>query len=314
MRCSEAEVLFSDWQDGLLGEDEAKQLERHLRECVSCCEREEGLRALAVCLRQLPAVEPPVGLEARIFSALAASESDEVRVPSPKRASGFVLECNEAQDAFTGALEETLVTEDRLAFEHHLASCDACRKAFAQFVSVVQLLAKVTPVPVPEDLAERILNGLRQVSRPVGGRASRTTPARAVKPRWNHFLSGLVGAAATAAAVFVWSYLPGVGVPKLEARAVPVSQDVAVHIQFEADERLDGVVFQVDLPEGLKFIDDSSSPLLAQSVSWRGALEKGKTVVPIVVRGTRPGNYTIEAVVRKGPLIRRTTVVLPVEG
>jgi anti-sigma factor RsiW len=314
VRCSEAEALLSDWQDGLLSEDQTIQLESHLRGCVSCCERGEGLRALAVCLRQLPAVEPPVGLESRIFSALAALESDEVRVPSPQGTSGFVFECHEAQDAFTDALEETLATDDRLAFEHHLASCEACKKSFVQFVAVVQLLAKVTPVPVPEDLAEGILKGLRQASRPVGGRASRTTRARAVKPRWNHFFSGLVGAAATVAAVFVWSYLPGVGVPTLEARAVPVSQDVAVHIQFEADERLDGVVFQVDLPEGLKFIDDSSSPLLAQSVSWRGALEKGKTVVPIVVRGTRPGNYTIEAVVRKGPLIRRTTVVLPVEG
>jgi hypothetical protein len=93
-----------------------------------------------------------------------------------------------------------------------------------------------------------------------------------------------------------------------------VAQDVAVHIQFEADERLEGVVFQVDLPEGLQFIDDGATPLLAQSVSWRGALEKGKTVVPIVVRGTRPGHYAIEAVVRKGPLLRRTTVMLPVEG
>ena len=53
---------------------------------------------------------------------------------------------------------------------------------------------------------------------------------------------------------------------------------------------------------------------MTASVSWKGSLEKGKTVVPIVVRGIRPGRYEIEAFVRKGSMKRKTTIVLPVQG
>jgi hypothetical protein len=49
-------------------------------------------------------------------------------------------------------------------------------------------------------------------------------------------------------------------------------------------------------------------------VAWKGSLEQGKTVVPIVVRGLRPGNYEIQAYVSKGAMRQKTTIVLPVTG
>ncbi|MNT92445.1 hypothetical protein D3C72_2337320 [compost metagenome] len=52
--------------------------------------------------------------------------------------------------------------------------------------------------------------------------------------------------------------------------------------------------------------------MMAQSVSWKGSLKTGKTVVPIVVRGVQPGRWTIEAYVRKGAMTRKTTIVMPV--
>ena len=315
MTCAEAEAQFSAYLDGTLGTLARESIEGHVAACMPCKERLDGLRDVKGWLAQFQPLDVPEGLSARIFAALASADGPEV-VGGQSRQPAFVLECGETQSVFSQALEEQLSPDERTAFDAHVSGCKTCALQYRQLVAVVQLLASISPVPVPAGLEARVWQALANQGAPqssgVGVLAAVSPPAR--RRPWLHAWSALAGAVASAAALFVWSLLPGVGVPRLEARAVAVAQDVAVHIQFEADERLEGVVFQVDLPEGLQFIDDGATPLLAQSVSWRGALEKGKTVVPIVVRGTRPGHYAIEAVVRKGPLLRRTTVMLPVEG
>jgi hypothetical protein len=102
--------------------------------------------------------------------------------------------------------------------------------------------------------------------------------------------------------------------PNIQTAVVQQNTDVAVNIGFDVAQNVEDVTFQIDLPEGLQFVDDKHQPLLAQSVSWKGSLKTGKTVVPIVVRGVQPGKWTIEAYVRKGPMLRKTTIVMPVSA
>lgn len=127
--------------------------------------------------------------------------------------------------------------------------------------------------------------------------------------------SALAGGMAAAFALWWGGALVADGnLPVIETAAVAVQSDVAVNIGFDVERDVEGVTFQIDLPEGLRFLDDKRQPLLAQSVSWRGSLKAGRTVVPIHVQGVRPGRFEIEAFVRKGSMMRKTTILLPVQG
>ncbi|MEB3197101.1 MAG: zf-HC2 domain-containing protein [Candidatus Sericytochromatia bacterium] len=313
MRCQDVRDRLTDYFDGALAPEGAAAMRSHLLDCAACRRDAAAFRVVRDCLGRMPAPVMPEDLPVRISERLASLKV--------RRTPAWDMGCEEAQDSFTASLEGALEREDLAAWQAHLSGCSDCRRAFAAYQGGLGLLRRVPAPPLPTALEAIAFSRLRQEAsdvsavRPRSGTASPRAwlrPPRALA--WIQARSALFGAAAAMAALFVWNWLPGVGLPRLETAVVPVRQDVAVHIGFETDEPVDGVVFQVDLPEGLQFVDERAQPMLAQSVSWRGALAKGKTVVPIVVRGIRPGRYAIEAVARKGPLMRRTTIVLPVEG
>jgi hypothetical protein len=212
----------------------------------------------------------------------------------------------------------------------HLAECAECRRELAEVRWVTELLHAVPPEPMPEELPSRVFAALAALpdEAPVAEPAVTVTkaepkPAGAVlagapvpaTPWFKRFNwpSAVAGAVAAVALLFVWN-VQNSALPKIETAAVSPNTDVAVNIGFDVASNVDDVTFQIDLPEGLRFVDDKHQPLLAQSVSWKGALKEGKTVVPIVVRGVVPGKWTIEAYVRKGPMMRKTTIVMPVQG
>ncbi len=305
MSHDEARDLLSGRLEQTLDADEAEALETHLAGCAPCTLAARQLEAVVGLLRRVPREELPVDLAGRISAALA-----------PER-----IGHDEAEDYMTGRLEGDLDPWEDRALTAHLEGCARCARRLAELTAVVGLLAQVPQEEVPADLAVRVSRALEAAdepaARPVPGGVSAfaAAPAKARGGRrWSHWASSFAGAAAACAVFLVWQFMPGAGVPRIETAAVTVKQDVAVNIGFDVDEQVDGVIFQVDLPEGLKFVDDKAQPMLAQSVSWKGSLEKGKTVVPIVVRGIRPGRYEIEAFVRKGSMKRKTTIVLPVQG
>ncbi|MEB3330151.1 MAG: zf-HC2 domain-containing protein [Candidatus Sericytochromatia bacterium] len=302
--CDEVREALSEYVDGRLGPQAREALEVHLSGCTACRGEAEGLRDLVGLLRGVPPVVAPEALARRVAEALAAE-------PDP-----VAIACDEAEDYMTGHLEQDLEAWEAGALTAHLAACPACRQQLAQLEATVALLRACPPPSPPAALGQMVQAALAAAdgAPPAPLRVRAPGPPTHRGRVWSHLLAGFGGAAVACAALLLWTWLPGVGLPAIETAAVSVRQDVAVNIAFDLDERVEGVVFQVDLPEGLQFIDERSQPMLAQSVSWRGSLEKGRTVVPIVVRGVRPGRYAIEAYVRKGPLKRRTTVVLPVEG
>ena len=302
MGCDEVRDLLTERLEQTLEGDEAPAVEAHLAACADCRLAASQLEAVVDLLRRVPREDVPAGLAARISVALGQEAPGTATAEAGAR-----IACDEAEDYMTGRLEGDLDGWEAGALDSHLTGCAPCSRKLAELSAVVGLLGQLPREEVPADLAARVARALEAL--PVG---ETQKPQR--KGRWSHWASSFAGAAAACAVFLVWQFSPGGGVPRIETAAVTVKQDVAVNIGFDVDEGVDGVIFQVDLPEGLKFVDDKAQPMLAQSVSWKGSLEKGKTVVPIVVRGIRPGRYEIEAFVRKGPMMRKTTIVLPVQG
>lgn len=79
--CNEYTELISAALDGALSPDQRKELEAHLASCPECAALFKELSALHAALEDLPPVEPPAELKARIMEAVAA----EKVVPFPSR-------------------------------------------------------------------------------------------------------------------------------------------------------------------------------------------------------------------------------------
>ncbi|SET49631.1 hypothetical protein [Stigmatella erecta] len=94
---------------------------------------------------------------------------------------------------------------------------------------------------------------------------------------------------------------------------VPVSKVAVIKLDFTADVAVEQADFQVSLPEGLSFWADGEE-LPLRSFQWTQALSAGSNVIPIAVRGQRPGRYLVTAFARAGDQRIEHDVVLEVTG
>lgn len=94
---------------------------------------------------------------------------------------------------------------------------------------------------------------------------------------------------------------------------VPVSKVAVIKLDFTADVAVEQADFQVSLPEGLSFWADGEE-LPLRSFQWTQALNAGSNVIPIAVRGQRPGRYLVTALARAGDQRIEHDVVLEVTG
>ncbi|QSQ23298.1 hypothetical protein JY651_50905 [Pyxidicoccus parkwayensis] len=92
---------------------------------------------------------------------------------------------------------------------------------------------------------------------------------------------------------------------------VPVSKVAVIKLNFTADVAVAQADFQVSLPEGLSFWADGEE-LPLRSFQWTQALSAGSNVIPIAVRGQRPGRYLVTAEARAGGQRIEHDVVLEV--
>lgn len=92
---------------------------------------------------------------------------------------------------------------------------------------------------------------------------------------------------------------------------VPVSKVAVIKLDFTADVAVAQADFQVSLPEGLSFWADGEE-LPLRSFQWTQALSAGSNVIPIAVRGQRPGRYLVTAEARAGGQRIEHDVVLEV--
>jgi hypothetical protein len=92
---------------------------------------------------------------------------------------------------------------------------------------------------------------------------------------------------------------------------VPVSKVAVIKLDFTADVAVEEADFQVSLPEGLSFWADGEE-LPLRSFQWTQPLNAGSNVIPIAVRGQKPGRYLVTAQARTGNQRIEHEVVLEV--
>ncbi len=92
---------------------------------------------------------------------------------------------------------------------------------------------------------------------------------------------------------------------------VPASKVAVIKLDFTADVAVEQADFQVSLPEGLTFWADGED-LPLRSFGWTQPLSEGSNVIPIAVRGHKPGRYLVTAFARAGGQTIEHDVVLEV--
>jgi len=119
---------------------------------------------------------------------------------------------------------------------------------------------------------------------------------------WARLLWPAVGFA-TAVAVFIALQLFRAPEPVpavlIAATEVPASKVAVIKLNFTADVSVESAEFQVSLPDGLAFWMDGQE-LPERSFAWTQPLRAGDNVIPIAVRGQRPGRYRVTASARVG--------------
>jgi len=78
------------------------------------------------------------------------------------------------------------------------------------------------------------------------------------------------------------------------AYSVPASKVAVINLNFAADVSVENVTFEVALPEGLVFWSRGEA-LAERTFRWPGSLTAGDNIVPIAVRGEKPGLYRVTA-------------------
>jgi len=93
---------------------------------------------------------------------------------------------------------------------------------------------------------------------------------------------------------------------------VPSSKVAVIKLAFAAEVAVEDVTFEVTLPEGLAFWS-SGKRLDERTFRWPGRLDAGENLVPIAVRGDRPGRYPVVATVEIGGRVLEHRVILDVQ-
>ncbi len=97
------------------------------------------------------------------------------------------------------------------------------------------------------------------------------------------------------------------------AHSVPSSRTAVIHLNFTAEVRVEDVTFEVDLPEGLSFWSKGEA-MAERRFRWPGSLEAGENVLPIAVRGEKPGLYRVRARAEIADQVIEQEILLQVEG
>ena len=100
--------------------------------------------------------------------------------------------------------------------------------------------------------------------------------------------------------------------PVLPIFRVPSSKIAVIKLAFAAEVAVEDVTFEVTLPEGLAFWS-SGRRLDERTFRWPGRLDAGENLIPIAVRGDRPGRYPVVATVEVGGRVLEHRVVLDVQ-
>jgi hypothetical protein len=225
------------------------------------------------------------------------------------------MTCEDVQNYLGEYLDPAEDAIPRAAIAEHLTACPECTEHLRELEIVTAMLRDRKAPEAPADLMDKIRLRLADEPAPAGvPPADPSVLRRAARLiNWPSLAAGAVAAGMIIAMVTVVlrNQAP---LPTIQTAAVTVASPTAVNIGFDVAQDVNDVTFTIDLPKGLEFVDADNQPIDSQSVSWKGELKRGKTVVPIMVRGVQPGRFEILATVRKNQFAQTTKIVVPIEG
>jgi len=241
--------------------------------------------------------------------------------------------CHTVRPRLTAYLERDLSPRERDRVGRHLAECSDCANALQMTRDLVEGLASLESVELPEGFSQRLRARLAQVEPEPAPARPRTSPER--RPFWQWLmpslppvraLAGVAVAALVVLTVVVGARIPGKGPVAdtslagggYQAMAHPVhvnmGQDAVMKVWFEAAEDVDQVRFTLELPPGVQMVSDDGKVVDASVLTWEGSLKRGSNVIPLHVRGVARGTWTVTAGIEHGEHHKQQSIGLLVNG
>jgi hypothetical protein len=177
----------------------------------------------------------------------------------------------------------------------HVEHCPACARRLAELTATVGLLRRAGDAPLPSGFQAELHFKL-VASAPLGpSLGQRLRDWLALRP-----FAFAASAAALSALVAVGGTLAileqrGASPHAVQAGfRVPEAKVALVKIDFVSGKEIDDVSFEILLPDGLHFYSGGHE-LAERSFQWQGKLSTGSNLVPVAVKGSRPGLYHVIA-------------------
>lgn len=83
--------------------------------------------------------------------------------------------------------------------------------------------------------------------------------------------------------------------------AVKLDRASVLRFNFQAARGVDGVEFEIVLPEGLCLVNEGKEDKI---ICWQGDLQEGKNMVLLRVKGVKEGNWEVKGSVQKGNAVK----------
>ena len=188
-----------------------------------------------------------------------------------------------------------LAGERAARVREHVEHCPACASRLAELTATVSLLRRAGDAPLPAGFQAELHFKLAAAKPAEASLGERFRSWLAARP-----FAFAAAAAALSALLAVGGTLAllgkssGTAPVALAGFRVPEAKVALVKIDFVSGKEIDDVSFEILLPDGLRFYSGGHE-LAERSFQWQGKLNSGSNLVPITVKGNRPGLYHVIA-------------------
>ncbi len=181
----------------------------------------------------------------------------------------------------------------------HAAGCAACGRQLDELTAAVGLLRRAGNEPLPEGFSLSLHQALVAAGVPRSGRLDALRARVALRPMTlAASAAALAAMLATGATLALMHRAPPplqrAPAPIVATYKVPASKVALVKVDFVAEEEIDGVAFEITLPDGLRFVADGDE-LAERTFRFQGKLAAGSNPIPIAVKGPHAGRYKVIA-------------------
>jgi hypothetical protein len=211
------------------------------------------------------------------------------------------MTCGEAHDLLAEVAGGELDGARAEAVRAHADGCGRCGTALEELERTIGLCRRAGTEALPDGYALSLRQALVEAGPPrrrwpnglIDGLIDGLRAILATRPK-----SLTAALALTAVMVIAGTRLVGRRAPLRTAATVayrvPASKVALVKVDFVAEEAIDGVAFEITLPDGLRFVSGGRE-LAERTFRFEGKLVAGSNPVPIAVKGPRPGRYSLIA-------------------